>query len=65
MKTVKVGIIGCGSIAQLRHLPEYKMNKEVEIVAVCDINEQRAIEISSSMVQKYIKIMKNYSQAKR
>ncbi|MDP1442149.1 Gfo/Idh/MocA family protein [Priestia megaterium] len=46
MKTVKVGIIGCGSIAQHRHLPEYKMNKEVEIVAVCDINEQRAIEVA-------------------
>ncbi|GAB1804461.1 Gfo/Idh/MocA family protein [Priestia megaterium] len=46
MKTVKVGIIGCGSIAQHRHLPEYKMNKEVEIVAVCDINEQRALEVA-------------------
>ncbi|QSX23351.1 Gfo/Idh/MocA family protein (plasmid) [Priestia aryabhattai] len=46
MKLVKVGIIGCGSIAQYRHLPEYKMNKEVEIVAVCDINEQRAIEVA-------------------
>jgi len=46
MKIVKVGIIGCGSIAQHRHLPEYKMNKEVEIVAVCDINEQRAIEVA-------------------
>ncbi|MFY0780518.1 Gfo/Idh/MocA family oxidoreductase [Peribacillus simplex] len=59
MKTVKVGIIGCGSIAQLRHLPEYKMNKEVEIVAVCDINEQRAIEVSK---QYGAKVYKNYEE---
>ncbi|WP_340373410.1 Gfo/Idh/MocA family oxidoreductase [Peribacillus sp. FSL E2-0218] len=55
MKTVKVGIIGCGSIAQHRHLPEYKMNKEVEIVAVCDINEQRALEVSKQYGAKAYK----------
>jgi predicted dehydrogenase len=42
MSTLKVGVIGCGSIAKYRHLPEYKANKQVEIVAVCDIVEERA-----------------------
>jgi UDP-N-acetylglucosamine 3-dehydrogenase len=42
MSTLKVGVIGCGSIAKYRHLPEYKANKKVEIVAVCDIVEERA-----------------------
>ncbi|MFC6603798.1 Gfo/Idh/MocA family protein [Ectobacillus funiculus] len=37
-----MGVIGCGSIAQHRHLPEYAANAHVEIVAVCDINEERA-----------------------
>lgn len=46
MVKVKVGVIGCGSIAQHRHLPEYKMNKQVEIVAVCDRNEERVTKIA-------------------
>lgn len=47
MKKIKVGVIGCGSIAKYRHLPEYAANKKVELVAVCDINEARADEFSS------------------
>lgn len=41
MSKLKIGVVGCGSISQWRHLPEYKANKNVEIVAVCDINEER------------------------
>ncbi|AST90171.1 Gfo/Idh/MocA family protein [Sutcliffiella cohnii] len=44
MSKVKIGVIGCGSIAKHRHLPEYANNKNVEIVAVCDIVEERAQE---------------------
>lgn len=44
MNQLKVGVIGCGSIAKFRHLPEYATNKNVEIVAVCDIIEERAEE---------------------
>ncbi len=47
MEKLKVAVIGCGSIAQYRHLPEYKMNKHVELVAVCDINEERANKVAS------------------
>ncbi|MGG3468603.1 Gfo/Idh/MocA family oxidoreductase [Neobacillus pocheonensis] len=46
MEKLRVGVIGCGSIAQHRHLPEYKANKNVELVAVCDINEERASEVA-------------------
>lgn len=42
MSKLKVGVIGCGSIAQNRHLIEYQMNEYVEIVAVCDIVLKRA-----------------------
>ena len=42
MKKIRVGIIGCGSISKHRHLPEYAANKNIEIAAVCDINEARA-----------------------
>lgn len=44
MSTIRVAVIGCGSIAQHRHLIEYSNNPHVEIVAVCDINEARVKE---------------------
>ncbi|KMY51585.1 Gfo/Idh/MocA family protein [Peribacillus loiseleuriae] len=47
MSTLKVGVIGCGSIAKYRHLPEYHANKQVEIVAVCDIVEERAEKMAA------------------
>lgn len=42
MNKLKVAVIGLGSIAKYRHLAEYAANKHVEIVAVCDIVEERA-----------------------
>ncbi len=47
MKKIRVGVIGCGSIARHRHLPEYAANPNVEITAVCDIVEERANEIAA------------------
>ncbi|RDW16887.1 Gfo/Idh/MocA family protein [Oceanobacillus chungangensis] len=47
MKTLKVGVIGCGSIARRRHLIEYEANPNVEIVAVCDIVYERAEEMAA------------------
>ncbi|CAH0344195.1 Gfo/Idh/MocA family oxidoreductase [Bacillus sp. CECT 9360] len=46
MTKIKIGVIGCGSIAQHRHLPEYAINPGVELVAVCDIVEERAKEVA-------------------
>ncbi|MFC5465656.1 Gfo/Idh/MocA family protein [Lederbergia graminis] len=46
MSKLKVGVIGCGSISRWRHLPEYAANQQVEIVAVCDIVEERAKEMA-------------------
>ena len=40
---LKVGIIGCGGIANQKHLPALAGIEEVEVVAFCDINEERAI----------------------
>ncbi|MGG0461848.1 Gfo/Idh/MocA family protein [Priestia aryabhattai] len=59
MAKVKIGVIGCGSIAQHRHLPEYKMNEQVELVAVCDINTERA----NSVAQQYgVKAYTDYEE---
>ncbi len=43
MRKVKIGIIGCGGIANNKHFPSLKKNSELnEIVAFCDIIEERA-----------------------
>ncbi|MEK8132180.1 Gfo/Idh/MocA family oxidoreductase [Paenibacillus filicis] len=42
MSKLKVAVIGCGSIAKHRHIPEYALLPQVELVAFCDINEERA-----------------------
>ncbi|MEG2597272.1 MAG: Gfo/Idh/MocA family oxidoreductase, partial [Oscillospiraceae bacterium] len=47
MKKVKVGIIGCGGIANGKHLPALKHLVEqdiIELVAFCDIIEERAVK---------------------
>ncbi|TCP23470.1 putative dehydrogenase [Scopulibacillus darangshiensis] len=46
MTKLRVAVIGCGSIARHRHLPEYEANKHVEITGVCDIIGDRAEELA-------------------
>lgn len=48
MSKVKVGVIGCGSIARYRHLPEYQTHPNVIITAVCDIALQRAQAVAQT-----------------
>ncbi|MGN7402293.1 Gfo/Idh/MocA family protein [Cytobacillus praedii] len=43
---IKVGIIGCGSIAKFRHAPEYKANPHVEEMVFYDRNVERAKELA-------------------
>ncbi len=42
MRKVKVGIIGCGGIANGKHLPSLKKLETAELVAFCDIILERA-----------------------
>ena len=43
---IKVGIIGCGKIAQKRHIPEYLENPESEIGGYYDLNQARAVQLA-------------------
>jgi predicted dehydrogenase len=38
---VKVGIIGCGTVARIGHAPWYLKNSDVELVSAADPNERR------------------------
>ncbi|MBA2175514.1 Gfo/Idh/MocA family oxidoreductase [Halobacillus locisalis] len=49
MSKLNVAVIGCGSIAQHRHLLEYQANEHVSITAVCDLVEERVEKVA----QKY------------
>ena len=42
-----IGIIGCGKIAQVRHIPEYAAHPEAKLVGFYDINQQRAAELAA------------------
>lgn len=42
LSKIRVAVIGCGSIAEKRHIPEYADNPNVELIAFCDVVNQRA-----------------------
>ncbi len=46
---MKVGVIGCGTIANAQHIPAYMNNSEAEIKYFCDIIPERA----QAAAQKY------------
>lgn len=46
---IRVGIIGCGKIAQTRHIPEYSSNDKCEIAGYFDFNKERA----GKLAEKY------------
>ena len=37
-KTIKVGVIGCGQIAQIEHLPYLQESENFEIYSLCDLS---------------------------
>lgn len=47
MEKVRIGIIGCGGIANGKHMPSLSKLKNVEMVAFCDIVEERALQAKS------------------
>lgn len=44
---IKIGVIGCGKIAQFRHIPEYASNPNVRLVGFFDINQKRAADLAT------------------
>lgn len=47
MQKVRIGVIGLGGIAQNGHLPHYAKHPHVELVAVSDVNGDRAREVAA------------------
>lgn len=49
MNKIKIALIGAGSIAKFAHAPAYERMDNVEIVAVCDIVEERAQDMAERL----------------
>lgn len=47
MKKLRVAVIGCGSIAKHRHIPEYADHPHVQLVAFVDPNLERAFHYAN------------------
>ena len=41
-----IGIIGCGKIAQVRHIPEYAAHPQAKLWGYYDLNQDRARELA-------------------
>lgn len=61
-RTVKVAIIGCGGIANGKHLPSLSKLKTVELVAFCDVLVERAEKAASEYGVKNAKVYENYRE---
>ncbi len=43
MSTIRIGVVGCGAIAQVQHLPNLlELHEEFEVPIVCDISDEQA-----------------------
>ena len=61
-KKVRVGIIGCGGIANQKHLPGLSKIKEVELVAFCDIIRERAEKTAEKFGAEDVTIYEDYKE---
>ncbi len=44
---IRIGIVGCGSISEFRHVPEYAANRSARLVAYCDPQGDRAARLAA------------------
>ena len=61
MDKLKLGVIGCGGIANLKHFPAIAKAKErIELVACCDLVEERAAGAAAKYGSKAAKVYADY-----
>ena len=62
MDKVRIGIIGCGGIANQKHMPSLKKLPDVEMVAFCDIIEEKAKAAAEKFGTAAAKIFTDYKE---
>lgn len=61
-RILKVGIIGCGGIANGKHMPSLKNIENVEMVAFCDIIKERAEKAAKEYGTEDAKVYTDYKE---
>ena len=64
-KPLRAGIVGCGGIANQKHLPSIAKTGKVEVHAFCDIIPERAKKSAGEYGTKNAKIFTNYKKLLR
>ena len=62
MDKVRIGIIGCGGIANGKHMPSLKKLPDVEMVAFCDVVEERAQKAAREYGVEGAKVYTDYKE---
>ena len=62
MAKLKIGIIGCGGIANGKHMPSLKKVADAEMVAFCDIIEERAEKAAKEFGTPDAKVYTDYKE---
>ncbi len=61
-KVIRIGIIGCGGIANGKHMPSLKKVAGVEMVAFCDVIPERAEKAAKTYGTKDAKVYTDYKE---
>ena len=61
-KVLKVGIIGCGGIANGKHMPSLAKQKTVKMVAFCDIIEEKAVKAKEKFGDADARVYTDYKE---
>lgn len=61
-KQIKIGIIGCGGIANGKHMPSLAKVKDAEMVAFCDIIPERAEKAAKQFGTPDAKVYTDYKE---
>lgn len=62
MKKMRIGIVGCGGIANNKHLPAIQKNGNFEVVAFCDIKKERAEEAKEKFGTPDARVYTDYNE---
>ncbi|MBJ6362657.1 Gfo/Idh/MocA family protein [Paenibacillus sp. GCM10012307] len=61
-KVYRIGIIGCGGIANGKHLPSLSKQKNAELVAFCDVIEERAQQAAEKYGTSEAKVYTDFQE---
>ena len=61
-KKVKIGIIGCGGIANGKHMPSLAKLPDVEMVAFCDLIPERAEKAAKEYGTEDARVYTDYKE---